>query len=151
MAVYKRGDIYWYDFRFKGRRYQESTKIGNIKAARAIEAAKKTALAKGEVGLIERPPVPTFKEFAPRFEQAIETLCKGKPATVKFYKERMMRLKDYSPLLSARLNEIDEEFIELLKQRRTRTLSRLGKPLSIIYRIDQSRVGNFKAVTAFSP
>ncbi|MCU1338893.1 MAG: hypothetical protein JWO19_4474 [Bryobacterales bacterium] len=28
MAIYTRGDAYWYEFLFKGRRYRESTHAG---------------------------------------------------------------------------------------------------------------------------
>jgi integrase len=96
-----------------------------------MEAAHRVRLAKGEAGIRERAPIPTFKEFAPRFEQAIETLCKDKPKTVAFYKERMRRLSDYAPLAARTLDAIDEELIEALKRKRTGQTSRLGRPLSV--------------------
>src|SRR5215475_6011670 len=69
MAIFKRGKIYWYHFLFNGQHIQESTKQGNPRVARQIEAAHRTALAKGEVGIRERKPVPTLKEFIEnRFE-----------------------------------------------------------------------------------
>jgi hypothetical protein len=68
MALYKRGDTYWYQFQFNGQRIQQSAQTGNKDAARQIEAAHRIRLAKGEAGIIERPPAPTLKEFAPRFE-----------------------------------------------------------------------------------
>ena len=131
MAVYKRGDTYHYEFIFKGRRIRESTRQGNQNVARNMESARRTTLAKGEVGILDRPNVPTFKEFAPRFEKAIETLCKDKPRTIAFYAERLRRLLDYAPLASATLGAIDEELIEKLKRQRTRQVSRLGRPLSV--------------------
>jgi integrase len=131
MAIYKRGDIYHYEFVFKGRRIRESTHQGNQNVARNMESARRTALAKGEVGILDRPEVPTFKEFAPRFEKAIETLCKDKPRTIDFYKERLRRLLEFAPLASAKLDSIEEELIEALKRQRTRQVSRLGKPLSV--------------------
>ena len=39
MALYKRGDVYWYEFRFKGERVQKSAHTGNKDAARQIESA----------------------------------------------------------------------------------------------------------------
>jgi integrase len=51
MAIYKRGDVYWFSFVFDGRRIQRSTKQGNRKAAIDMEAAERTALAKGEAGI----------------------------------------------------------------------------------------------------
>ena len=82
MAVYKRGDVWWYRFKFSGESVRESTKQSNKRVAEQIEAAKKTALAKGEVGLTDQKKIPTLRDFAPLFTKAIETHCASKPATV---------------------------------------------------------------------
>jgi hypothetical protein len=50
MSIYKRGDVYWYKFQFNGTLVRESTRQGNDKVARQMEAAHRTSLAKGEVG-----------------------------------------------------------------------------------------------------
>ena len=63
MSIFKRGSVYWYHFIFNGQHVQESTKQGNPRTARQIEAAHRTALAKGEVGITERKPVPTLADF----------------------------------------------------------------------------------------
>ena len=46
MAIYKRGKTYWYKFMFQGQLVRESTKQGNDKVARQMEAAHRTRLAK---------------------------------------------------------------------------------------------------------
>jgi integrase len=46
MAIYKRGKIYWYKFVWNGELIRESTKQGNDKVARQMEAAHRTRLAK---------------------------------------------------------------------------------------------------------
>ena len=53
MALYKRNGVWWYHFVFKGRHIQRSSKVGNKTDARTIEAAYRTQLAKGEVGIEE--------------------------------------------------------------------------------------------------
>ena len=63
MSIYKRGDVYWYKFMWKGQLVRESTKQGNDKVARQMEAAHRTSLAKGEVGIRERKPAPTLGTF----------------------------------------------------------------------------------------
>jgi len=131
MSIYKRGDVYWYEFSFNGERIRESARTGNDKAARQIEAAHRVRFAKGEAGIHERQPAPTLVDFAPRFQRAIETLCGDKPATVDFYKKEMRRLLADAELSSARLNAIDEAVIDGYKQRRARQPSRRGKPLSV--------------------
>jgi len=47
MGIFKRGSVYWYHFLFNGDHIQHSTKQGNPRTARQIEAAHRTALAKG--------------------------------------------------------------------------------------------------------
>jgi len=63
MAIFKRGRIYWYHFVFNGEHIQESTKQGNPRIARQMEAAHRTALAKGEVGIREKKKVPSLEAF----------------------------------------------------------------------------------------
>jgi integrase len=48
MGVYKRGGYYWYRFMWKNERVCESTKQGNDKEARKMEAAHRARLAKRE-------------------------------------------------------------------------------------------------------
>jgi len=68
VSIYKRtdGTIYWYKFMWQGRMVRESTKQGNDKVARQMEAAHRTSLAKGEVGIREKKVVPSLKEFCDR-------------------------------------------------------------------------------------
>src|SRR5215467_2555671 len=80
--IYKRGGVYWYKFVWNGRRIRESAKTGNPKTARQIESARKTELAKGEVGIKDRPPAPTLEEFSKRFIKWIETEKAAKRKTV---------------------------------------------------------------------
>lgn len=63
MTTYKRGSVYWYKFMWQGRMVRESTHQANDKIARTMEAAHRTSLAKGEVGLRDKKPVPTLAEF----------------------------------------------------------------------------------------
>lgn len=63
MSIFKRGSVYWFHFLFNGEHIQKSTKQGNPRTARQMEAAYKTALAKGEVGITERKPVPTLSDY----------------------------------------------------------------------------------------
>ena len=47
MAIYKRGKVYWYKFMWQGEVIRESTKQGNDKVARQMEAAASTILLPG--------------------------------------------------------------------------------------------------------
>jgi integrase len=123
MPIYKRGKKYWYHFWFNGEHIQESTKQGNPRVARQMEAAHKTSLAKGEVGIRERKPVPALSEFAQRFIDAIEVRSAGKPNTVQFYANKLARLLEFEPLAKARLSAIDESLIESYVQDRRKQVS----------------------------
>jgi integrase len=118
MSIFKRGKIYWFHFVFDGQHVQQSTKQGNPRVARQIEAAHRTALAKGEVGITVRKPIPILKDFAQRFIDAVQVRSAAKPRTVEFYAQQLARLLDFEPLASARLNEIDEAVVETFVQHR---------------------------------
>jgi len=80
--------------------------------ARQIEAAHRTALAKGEVGIRERQKAPTLSHFADRFRSFIQVRCDAKPNTVVFYHNKLERLLRFDFLADARLDSIDEALIE---------------------------------------
>jgi integrase len=107
--IYKRGAVYWYKFQFNGKLVRESTKQGNDKVARQMEAAHRTALAKGEVGIREKKPVPTLAEFVEnRFEPWIKSTTTNK-TWIGFYNVGLRAVKEYGPLASAKLDEITSE------------------------------------------
>jgi len=112
MAVFKRGRVYWYHFLFNGVHVQESTKQGNPRVARQMEAAHRTALAKGEVGIRERKPVPKLAEFIEgRFEPwAKANFEHASPKTwLGWYRTNLRVLKAYAPLAGHKLDEITGE------------------------------------------
>src|SRR5215471_8583568 len=109
MSIYKRGGIYWYKFMWKGELVRESTKQGNDKVARQIEAAHRTSLAKGEVGLREKKPSPTLTEFCEtRFEPWIKTTPAQK-TWLDFYRVGLRAIKAYRPLACLKLDELTSE------------------------------------------
>jgi integrase len=105
MAIYKRGNIYWYKFRWYGREIRESTKQGNDKVARQMEAAHRTSLAKGEVGIREKKPMPTLSEFC---KKRIEPWAIRRPSWL-WYRAGLRALLKYPPLANLQLNEIKGE------------------------------------------
>ena len=86
MSIFKRGGKYWFHFIFDGQHVQRSTKQGNPRVARQIEAAFKTALAKGEVGITERKKAPGFKAAVKAFLDWSESEHEAHPATHRRYK-----------------------------------------------------------------
>jgi integrase len=117
--IYKRGKTYWYEFMWAGKRVRESAKTGNPRTARQIESARKTELAKGEVGIKERPPSPTLETFSKRFTAWMTTVKAQKPNTVQFYKDRIRQLLGFDKLKNAPLDQIDEALVAEYVQWRT--------------------------------
>ena len=69
MSIFKRGNVFWYEFVFRGRRIRESTRLSNKHAAMRAEAIRKGDLAKGTSGIetVKCPPFGFFvkEEFLP--------------------------------------------------------------------------------------
>ena len=123
MATYKRGGVYWFGFVWQGERVQRSTHQHSQRVAQQIEAAFRTELAKGEVGLIQRKRAPILQHFAQRFIDFVQARAGAKPKTIAFYAHRLARLLNYKPLAQARLDRIDEALIEAYVQHRRQTIS----------------------------
>jgi len=111
MSVYKRvgGKFYWYKFMWNGQLIRESTKQGSDKVARQMEAAHRTALAKGEVGIREKKRAPTLKEFLKQdFQKYAETRHATRLLTLRYYTQgSAMLLK--STLAGLRLDELTDQ------------------------------------------
>lgn len=118
--IYKRGGTYWFKFVWEGREIRKSTKQGNDRIARRIEAGHKTRLAEGKVGIEEKPPAPPFGEFAAGFLRTI-AVEKCKPKTVQFYSDRVTQILKYDAFKNILLDAINKDEIERYIKWRTRT------------------------------
>jgi integrase len=109
MAIFKRGRIYWYHFVFNGAHVQESTKQGNPRVARQMEAAHRTALAKGEAGFRERPVVSLNDFLKHEFLPFVESKFKAaKPRTLRYYQYGAKTLQE-SDFAALNLTEITDQ------------------------------------------
>src|SRR5450432_651375 len=104
--------VYWYKFMWQGKLVRESTKQGNDKVARQMEAVHRTSLAKGEVRLREKKPSVTLREFIDnRFEPwARATFEQTSIKTWRdYYKVGINAIREYKPLVDATLGAITSE------------------------------------------
>jgi integrase len=113
MSIFKRGNVYWYHFIFSGQHIQGSTKQGNPRVARQIEAAYRTALAKGEVGITERKRIPTFKAGMDAFLTWSKQEHSTKPATYRRYLTSSVALRRHFKDVS--LDKITPDEVERYK------------------------------------
>ena len=114
MSIFKRGNVYWFHFLFNGEHIQKSTKQGNPRVARQMEAAYRTALAKGEVGIVDRQPAVTLAKFIDdRFEPwARATFEKASPKTwTGWYRTQLTNISSYAPLVNRKLGTITSEHV----------------------------------------
>jgi integrase len=111
MSIFKRGRVYWYHFVFDGQHVQQSTKQGNPRIARQMEAAHRTALAKGEVGFREKKVVPTLNEFCRnRVEPWARSMFEQTSVnTWRWYRAGLRSIYDYLPIADLKLDEITGE------------------------------------------
>jgi hypothetical protein len=139
----KRGTcgVYWYKFMWQGKVIRESTKQGNDKVARQMEAAHRTSLAKGEVGIREKKPAPILADFIDkRFEPwARATFETTSLKTWRdFYKVGIHAIKEYKPLANVTLDEITSEKaaeFAAYRQSKGRKVSTVNSSLRVLRRI----------------
>jgi integrase len=138
VSIYKRGDVYWYKFMWQGKLLRESTKQGNDKVARQMEAAHRTSLAKGEVGIREKKTVPTLSEFCEkRFEPWVQSTT-AKKTWLDFYRVGLRAIKSYRSLANLKLDEITSETVtEFGAYRRAQNLqvSTVNSSLRVLRRV----------------
>jgi integrase len=109
MAVFKprKSRYWWYKFVWQGRLRRETTKQTNKRVAEQMEAARKTQMAKREVGIKDPVPVPTLEEFARnQFLPFAEKQFSTRPATLAFYENGVANLLERKPLAYLSLDAV---------------------------------------------
>jgi hypothetical protein len=136
MAVYKqpKSKYWWYKFTWNGKPIRESTKQTNKRVTEQMEAAHRTALAKGEVGIRDRKAAPSLSQFAEKdFLPHVRSTKSEKPNTVRFYENSVENLKAYGKLAEEPLDEITHDAISgfIVHRQGQRQARRGGKALEI--------------------
>jgi integrase len=134
MAVYKQAKSknWWYKFNWNGEQIRESTKQTNKRVAEQMEAAHRTALAKGEVGIRDRKPIPTLKEFAERdFLPFVRAAFAAKPKTMSFYENGVGRLLAFERLADERLDGLTSDRVAEYITKRQQAKGKRGRSLQV--------------------
>ena len=139
MGVYKRGNVWWYRFTWRGEAIRESTKQTNKRVAEQMEAAHKTSLAKGEVGIRDRKPAPTIRQFATDdFLPYCRSTFAAKVKTRSYYENGTARLLEYRPVADQSLDTITSEQVAgYARYRRERgmKITTVNRELQVLRRI----------------
>ena len=128
MAVYRRGKVWWYTFKFQGRRIQESSGFTNKTAALRAEAKRRSELLDRRAGF-------TKLKMAPKFEDYIEPFLKWsqqqhKPKTHALHKWNCQTLRRF--FSGQYLDEITTQNVEDFKTARKQELRQGAKTTSLI-------------------
>jgi integrase len=116
MSIFKRGHTYWFHFYFDGHHIQRSTKQGNPRVARQIEAAHRTRLAKAEAGIPEPQRIPIFSDAMKEFLKWSKTEHTSHPRTQQRYVTSSAALLRYFG--GQHLNAVTAESVEKFKGER---------------------------------
>ncbi len=110
--VYKqpKSKNWWYKFTWNGVAIRETSKQTNKRVAEQMEAAHRTSLAKGEVGIRERKIVPTLRAFAETdFLPFVRSTFKAKIKTKAYYENGVKNLLAERKLATEPLDAITSE------------------------------------------
>jgi integrase len=139
MCVYKRGNVWWYRFTWKAEAIRESTKQTNKRVAEQMEAAHKTSLAKGEVGLRDRQPAPTIRHFAEvDFLPSCRSGFGAKPNTLSYYERGVARLLEFAPLADESFDTVRADHIAAYARSRqdgVRAIATINRELQVLRRM----------------
>lgn len=143
MAVYKRkgSTAYWYEFQWAGQRVRASAHTANAKIAGQVEAAHRTRLALGRVGIVEPRAVPTLAAFvSDRIEPWVKAnFERQSPKTYRdWYGSNLRILSRYKPLASKPLNALtgeDAASFAAAEQTRGRKPSSVNSTLRVLRRV----------------
>lgn len=114
MAIYKRGGVWWMDFRFEGKHVQKSTKLKNKRDAESYERAFRTQLVNGDVGLEKKPVPPTFDQAMTEFLSFVEVEHRDKPNTIRSYTNTSRSLNSFFGKIP--IDRVNAAAVEKFKQ-----------------------------------
>lgn len=132
MSLYKRGGVWWYDFRIRGGRIRESTGLPLRSAAAAAEALRKAEFIQRQVGSESWEPAPRFDEFAFReFAPWSENQHRDHPSTHERY---MRSLKVLTRFFGQRtldaISSADVERFKIFRSRQHRKDAKDGRTVT---------------------
>jgi integrase len=138
--LYRRSNsgFWWIRFKFKGQLIQKSSKSSNKRIAAQIEAALKTQLAKGEVGIEDKKAAPTLTRFIDEdFLPYVRNVSASKPQTVRAYEYHCGVLKGNLSLGPLALDKITPNHItaHAAGRRETCEVSTCNRDLACLRRI----------------
>lgn len=123
---------WWYKFSWQGVLIRKSTGQTNKRVAEQMQAAARTALAKGEVGLFAKKIVPTLADFGNAdFLPFVRAQFAAKPKTLAYYENGVNNILAFAPLANARLNALTSNHVGEYIAQRQKAKGRSGHTLQL--------------------
>jgi hypothetical protein len=95
-----------------------------------MEAAHRTALAKGEVGINQKKPIPTLRQFAEQdILPFIRSTFAAKPKTQSYYENGIKNLLKFESLAEQRLDAVSSDIVAGFIRHRQQAVGKGGKSL----------------------
>src|SRR5262249_18280314 len=126
MSVRKVNGVYHFRFEYRGKEIRKSTRQGDKRTAEMMEAAEKTACARGEAGLGDKPKVPTLGRFL-RDRIVPWASIQEKETTRLWYMSGVKPLLAYAPLSDRALDEMTSEHVAAYSAHRRTAEFQCGK------------------------
>lgn len=128
MTVYRRGEIYWYNFKFQGKHIQESSGFSNKTAALRAEAKRRMELLNHRAGFKPVKIAPKFEEHVDKFLEWSER--QHRPKTRELHGTNCDTLLRF--FRGYRLDEITQGMAEEFKVTRAKEERKIAKDGSIV-------------------
>ena len=113
MSLYKRGNIWWYNFRKNGKPYQGSTEVSNKNKDREILEKLKTDLAQARFGLAPQRSSPLLKDFLAPDGKFLQHKDKNSKvaSTANHYRRKCVQLCRWNDWRELPLSEITQVLV----------------------------------------
>jgi integrase len=121
MSLYKRGDVWWMNFWIDDHHIQKTTKCKNKRDAAEVERAYRTQIAKGEVGLEAKKPVPVFISAVKAFLEWSKHEHAAHPNTHRRYEtssKALLKFFNDTPLDQIKPENIEQFKLWRIKQKK---------------------------------
>jgi len=112
MKLFKRrkSKFWQYKFMLNGELYRGSTDLTNKEKAETLARKIRDEIVNGNVGILEKKPVPTLKEFLDdSFLPFVEAKHNGKKNTLDYYKYGARQLLGFREIAGVQIDQITEE------------------------------------------
>ena len=97
-----------------------------------MEAAHRTAFAKGEVGIRDKKPVPTLGEFATRdFLPFVRSTFAAKPKTLAYYENGLKKLLAFDRLANEQMQVLTSDSVSEYIANRKTSKGKRGLPVQV--------------------